>query len=371
MKRWIFALVLCLVAATAGATRISLLTAYPGAEIFQLEGHTGLRIVDDSGSDVVINWGVFDFNAPNFVGRFVAGQTDYFCWPFPTKTFLDEYEREGRMVVEQVLDLDSLQTERLLQAVTLNLQPRNRVYRYNYVLDNCATRPMALIEEAVGRQLLSDSLTSKTFRNEMRRFHKDYPWYQFGIDLALGRNLDRPILERQAAFAPLTLMLQIGETDIVSDTKVYGRQQWHSTPTPWYLSPLAVAFLVLLLSIWFCLKPAGAKWFDSALFTVQFLTGCVIAYLVFVSTHEATSPNLLLLWLNPLCILGVILPWIKSAGKAEMLYFFVNFALLIILIILSFALRRGMNPAFWPLIVADAVRSMDRFLECRNAIKRS
>lgn len=359
-------------AVQAAAARVSLLTAYPGAEIFQLEGHTALRIVDDAGRDYVVNWGVFDFNTPNFVGRFVVGRTDYLCWPFPTHNFLEEYRREGRMVVEQVLDLDSVQTARLLEAVETNLRPENREYRYNYVLDNCATRPLALIEGAVGRPLLSDSLTTTTFRREMQRFHRDFPWYQFGIDLALGRGLDRPVSVRQTAFAPVTLMLQLGETDIVAgDPIVYSRQLLRHEPTPWYLTPMAAALAILLLSIGACFFPKAGKWFDSVLFSVQFLGGCVIAFLVFVSTHEATSPNLLLLWLNPMCLLGVVLPWIKSARKAEIWYFFANFALLIVLVVLAPALGRGMNAAFWPLIAADAVRSIDRIRKCRNTIKCS
>ncbi len=355
----IVALLTIFFALSAQGTRVSLLTAYPGAKVFQLEGHTALRIIDDQKRDFVVNWGVFDFNSPNFLARFVAGKTDYMCWPFPTRYFMEEYRQEGRLVVEQVLDLDSVQTERLLASVQSNLQPENREYRYNYVLDNCATRPLEIIEKAVGRPLLSDSLTTMSFRSEMKRYHKDFPWYQFGIDLALGRNLDRPLRERQAAFAPMTLMLQLGETDIVKETTAHGKQTLINKPTPWYLTPLAAALLILTLAVVASWYPRFGKWFDTALFSIQFIAGCIIAFLVFISTHEATSPNLLLLWLNPLCILGVILPLIKSAKRAEYLYFFANFALLIVLIILAPALGRGMNVAFWPLIVADILRSVE------------
>ena len=371
-RRAIAAVALCVgVASGADAARVSLLTAYPGAEIFQLEGHTALRIVDDAGRDYVVNWGVFDFNSPNFVARFVAGETDYFCWPFPTDYFLSDYRREGRLVVEQVLDLDSLQTARLIASVEENLKPENRVYRYNYVLDNCATRPLELIEKAVGAPLLSDSLTTMTFRSEMQRFHELFPWYQFGIDLALGRNLDRPISERQAAFAPVTLMLRLGDTDLVKETIPIGRQTLKNQPTPRLLTPVAVAIVVLMLSSVASCFTRFALWFDTLFFAVQFLAGCVITYLVFFSSHEATSPNLLLLWLNPFCLLGAVLPWIKSAKKAEILYFFINFALLIVLSVVAPALGRGMNLAFWPLIAASALRSVDRIIRCRNTTVRS
>ncbi len=55
-----------------GPLRVSLLTCAPGREIYQLEGHTALRLVREAGNgregyDNVVNWGVFDFAAPNFV----------------------------------------------------------------------------------------------------------------------------------------------------------------------------------------------------------------------------------------------------------------------------------------------------------------
>lgn len=357
--------------AMASAARVSLLTALPGTEVFQLEGHTALRITDNDGRDYVVNWGVFDFNSPNFIYRFVVGRTDYLCWAYPTPFFLDSYRREGRMVVEQTLALDSLRTEAVIAMVAENLRPENRTYRYNYVLDNCATRPLAFIEAAAGRRLLSDEPARTSFRAEMQRFHSAYPWYQFGIDLALGRNLDRPISRRMAAFAPVTLMEQLGETDIVSETATYGAQTSHPTPTPWYLTPMAAAVATLILSIVVCFSRRAARWFDSLLFGACFIGGCVLTFLVFVSTHEATSPNLLLLWLNPMCLLGVVLPWTKSAKKVKMCYFFVNFALLITLTVLAPLLGRGMNPAFWPLIAAGAVRSIANIQQCRNAKNHS
>lgn len=347
-------------------TVVSLLTALPGEEIYQLEGHTGLRIRNDQGADMVVNWGVFDFNSPNFVYRFVSGQTDYECWAYPTEYFLNSYEAEGREVVEQVLNLDSVQVQRVIDLVSINLRPENRVYRYNYVLDNCATRPLAVIEQAIGRPLLSDEPANTTFRAEMERYHKNYPWYQFGIDLALGRGLDRPISRREAAFAPVELMEQLAGTDIVAETRSYGKQT--VSHGRWHISPLGLAILLLINALIVSLTGDG-RIFDSLYFGAAALTGLVITFLVFVSTHEASSPNLLLLWLNPFCALGAILPWIKKAKKAEMWYFFANFALLIILAIAAPALGRSMNAAFWLLIATDAVRSIANILKCRNALK--
>ena len=122
------------------APRISLLTARAGAEIYQLEGHSALRIQDPVRGDYVVNWGLFDFAAPNFVYRFVKGETDYMAGATDTRRFLELYRREGREVVEQKLNLSPEEALEVRNLTDINLQPENRSYRYNYVLDTSATR---------------------------------------------------------------------------------------------------------------------------------------------------------------------------------------------------------------------------------------
>lgn len=366
------ALCACLASVLGASPRVSLLTALPGEEVYALEGHTAIRVLDpEAGEDYVVNWGVYDFNAPNFLGRFVAGQTDYVCAAQPTGLFINSYLAEGRRVVEQVLSLDSMQTASLIGLMQTNLHPRNRTYRYNYVKDNCATRPLLLIEAAIGRKLLSDAPASTTFRKEMRRFHRDYPWYQFGIDLALGRGIDNPISIRETAFSPVTLMELMDRSGAVSRTLTYGEQTLRHEPTPRILTPMALALLIFLGAVAVTWFRKGARTYDTLLFGAYFLTGSLLFYLDFFSEHEATSPNILILWLNPLCLLGALLPWIKKAKKAEMSYFFVNFALLLLLALLAPLLGRGMNPAFWPLIAADALRSIANYLTCKKALNRT
>ena len=134
--------------------KVSLLTCRAGANIYELEGHSALRFVKPStGEDIVVNWGLFDFDAPNFVYRFVKGETDYSVGVAPTGYFLRAYDRQGRSVVEQDLNLTPEQIAELQRLVSENLLPENRVYRYNYVLDNCSTRPLRIVEKAMGDTL--------------------------------------------------------------------------------------------------------------------------------------------------------------------------------------------------------------------------
>ena len=52
------------------------MTMGPGDPVWERFGHNAIRIVDASrGTDSVYNWGTFDFAQPNFIGRFMTGNT--------------------------------------------------------------------------------------------------------------------------------------------------------------------------------------------------------------------------------------------------------------------------------------------------------
>lgn len=387
----LFCALRCFMAFAAPDTRddvtISLLTARAGADIYQLEGHTALRIQTPERGDYVVNWGVFDFDAPNFVYRFVKGETDYMAGAASTYRFLAMYQREGRAVVEQTLDLTPDEKARIIDLTDRNLLPANRVYRYNYVLDNCATRPLAIIEQAIGDTLtLGDpelpEVATSTFRNAMRHYHVNYPWYQFGIDLALGSGIDRPISRREVSFAPEALETMLAGakradgSPIVSDTGVMTGVIGESPvlpPTSWWLTPMfwAVVTLIIAAAVSMSQLRMGRMTFFSRLFDTLFyflmgIDGCVTVFLVFISVHEATSPNWLLLWLNPLCFVPVVAVWAKRLEKLLVSYQILNFALLIALLVIFACGVQSPNPAFIPLIAADGVRALSCIITKRR-----
>lgn len=371
------ALLASAVLAVAGETlpRVSLLVASPGAEIYELEGHAGLRIVDSDGSDYTVNWGLFDFNSPGFVYRFVKGETDYSAGVCRTDYFIGGYAFHGRGVKEIPLNLTSQQVEAVKALVWENLKPENRVYRYNYVKDNCSTRPLRIVERAIGDSILLSvpaefAGRQVSFRDVMRRYHCEYPWYQFGIDLALGSGIDHPLTSREFAFAPVLLpemlagSVTAGGAVVAAGDAVdvaVAADSVSPGPTPWYMTPLAAGVLLLVIAVIVTVRDIRgrrlSRWFDCVLFSLYGLMGCVLTFLVFVSVHEATSPNWLLAWLNPFCFIGAWLVWLKSCRKMVLCYHFVNFAVLIMLAMSWPWLGQVGNIAFIPLIAADAMRS--------------
>lgn len=371
--------------------RISIITCHAGKQVYELCGHTAIRVQLGESIDRVINYGMFDFDTPNFVYRFVSGQTDYFVADMPFIYFTENYQRENRQIVEQELNLTPQQARKLIYLLAINLRPENRYYRYNYVKNNCATLPINVIEKAIGQPILFgepqiDGAQEWTFRQEMRHFHKNYPWYQFGIDLALGSGIDYKLSTREKGFAPEALqqMLSIATiTDstgntipLVKQTKILNAGAPNGAQlraTPWIQSPMCASLIIFCIVLSFTIldikRCHTTRWLDSLLFLIFAFMGCVITFLVFKSTHEATSPNWLIVWLNPIAFIPAIGIWLKKCKFMVLCYHFANFVALFLLIIIWNWIEQVANVAFWPLILCSLMRSAS-YIYTNKCVKR-
>jgi len=341
---------------------VSLITCWPGAEVYELCGHEAVRVrginPDGTVTDSVWNYGVFDFAAPNFLYRFVKGETDYMLAAYPTSMFMPEYMAHGRRVVEQDLNLTREETARLVALLREEARPENRTYRYNYVKDNCATRILDRIDEAVGHPVVyPDSVRYGTFRNEMRAYHRDYPWYQFGIDLALGSGIDYPLRGKEEMFVPLEMMSKAAGAHLrdgrplVADTRVLNEGVPDATLGPTHWSVLAVCLLQWRRRVIY--RGVYSLWFS-----ILGLAGCVIAFLVFISEHEATSPNLLVLWLNPLQLIIAAGIWFRRTWRIPVMAMacYNIIVMTVVMIVWPFQTQSA-NPAFFPLMAATLALS--------------
>lgn len=343
---------------------VSLITCYPGEEIYELCGHSAIRIRGE-GIDSVWNYGIFDFSQPNFVYRFVKGETDYKGDAYPFEFFLPEYIYAGRKVVEQDLNLTPEEAEKLHQLLNISVLPENAVYRYNYIKDNCSTRILNQIDSAAGSAIIyPDSIRYGTFRNEMRAYHKNYPWYQFGIDVALGSGLDKKTDSREEMFSPMDMMRNVaaarfsdGRPLVKATRTLYqGRSDVVLPPTPWWLSPLFWSWLVTLVIACVITRNIMTRRLFYPLYSVWFLllglAGCLVAFLVFISVHESTSPNVLILWLNPCQLLFAISAGWSRLRILSLTMAYYNIFVVGLLLLFTPWLTQSFNAAFFPLMIS-------------------
>lgn len=299
--------------------RFSLLTCAPGTEIYSLFGHTAIRYENYTRRiDVVFNYGMFSFNTPNFIFRFVAGETDYQLGITPYSYFEAEYAMRGSSVYQQVLNLTQSEKERLLTILENNYLPENRIYRYSYFYDNCTTRARDKIEECIeGKVVYPDSLSGKSYRSIVHEFTAGSPWDELGIDLCLGAEADKEINKRQQMFSPFYMKYYASNAYIVDaggirrplildETKIVDVEPEEVQPG-FILSPLMCGALFLAL----CVVMAWGQWktqriwwgWDIVLYGLQGLAGCIIAFLFFFSVHPTVGSNWLLILFNPIPLL--------------------------------------------------------------------
>ena len=126
--------------------RVSLVTCSPGTAVYEVYGHTALRVeIPTKGVDLAINYGLFSFEAPNFIWRFIKGETDYVVGTIGYPIFEREYTSRGSTVTLQTLNLSGEEKVALVQLLDRNLRPENREYRYNFLYNNCSNKAAALL----------------------------------------------------------------------------------------------------------------------------------------------------------------------------------------------------------------------------------
>jgi hypothetical protein len=305
---------------------VSILTCNPGDEVYSMYGHTAIRVNDpEQRIDVVFNYGVFSFDSPDFVYRFARGQTDYMMIGERFNSFMAEYTEEQRGVYEQFLNLSPEGKDELFEALLTNALPENRVYRYNFFMDNCATRVRDMIVQHAGATIhFPESHPNETYRQLIKQFHHSFRWIDLGIDLLVGKKADVPVSSYGQMFLPEFLGYEFGSAEatidgkterLVSQTRIlldYANAKQKSD-FPWPTAVFALLFLVVVaLSVVALVRKRKADWLDYWIFGLSGLAGFTIGWFTLFSEHPAMSPNFNLLWAFPPNLLFAIIWKVKK-----------------------------------------------------------
>ena len=294
-------------------SRISLLTCTPGNELYARYGHTALRVYDEANDiDIVFNYGIFNFNTDHFYWKFVRGETWYELGAEPYLWFMYEYNHDHRPVYEQVLNLTQAQREAIWEALVINYKPENREYLYNFVFDNCATRPYWLIAKALGEPISSDYTgnTGTAYRAFIRHYTGPLSWSNAGINLLFGPKADKPMTSDQRLFLPEELMLFLQQAHLTNGEPLVSQSEigtFTIARTPWYASwpfGLAVYFvLICLISLWDRKRGRWSWGIEIAAGIPYLLLLIIVTFLTFFSCHPLVGFGwrLLILPLTHLC----------------------------------------------------------------------
>lgn len=299
---------------------IAVYTYGPGDEVFERFGHIALAVADArTGEDLAFNWGMFDFNQPNFLGRFLTGDTKYWMAGYSTYAFNAAYQAQNRTIRKQVLNLSPAERGALYDLLSWNAQEQNKFYRYDYYNDNCSTRVRDALDWALGgalRPALDRVSGHHTWRDETARITADNLPVYAGIQIALGRNADAHLTQWQLAFLPEYLARDLaavpvaGRSLVTTDTVLFTAQRPPmSANAPDRILP------ALLLGLGLAALVVGVAWLSGAALTlvglVWYLLGGVLGTaLLLAGTVTKHVPymgsNMSLTALSPLLLLAAV-----------------------------------------------------------------
>jgi len=339
------------------SAQVSFLAAQPSSEeSYTLYGHAGLRVYDRLQEiDVTFNYGIFDFSE-DFTLRYLQGRTDYIVLPIATELFA-----------------------RIWSLLLENIQPENRVYRYNAFRNNCSTRPLDLYletltplrsekggadsvrfaftsgDDALFRQLFPgvspSALPPLTWRQAINELEASSPWLVLGTDLAMGPELDQPMSIRDRFFIPMQAaallpLLSVGNERLPENawvrpaltTRSYGKLQ-RIEPASFSLTQPSVVFtLVLILSGGIFVYRRKGKPVPGAIEFILYLgaglAGSLLTFITFFSEHPMVSPNWNLLALHPgYLLLALLMPF---GAKTQRIRYVIHAVCFVALIALPF-----------------------------------
>lgn len=318
------------------ALQISILTCAPGEDVYTAWGHTAIRIIDSSKqTDIVYNFGTFDFDTPNFLLEFIKGNLNYFLSADNFQNFILEYQYYGRSIKEQVLVLSDVEKINWQNALLKNLEGNNRYYLYNFITDNCTTRVKDGFYQFANTQVPPSNI--KSFRAHVVEapYQQGIPWIGLGIDVLLGAVSDQAPTALQAGFLPDLFFEQLAaQTSHIEST-----QNYEFTKTVPVKPTDPVYYIIGLIMVYLFIGKWNARWtvitakiIDVSLLFIFGLGGLLLVYMSVFSKHTACHNNFNIAWIHPFYFIALIFYFIKPiwAGYLGRLFMTATIGLILI-----------------------------------------
>ncbi|BDD05332.1 lipoprotein N-acyltransferase Lnb domain-containing protein [Aureibacter tunicatorum] len=352
--------------------KLSILTCESGPALYEAFGHSTFRIKDPKlGIDKIYNYGVFDFNAPNFYVKFCQGKMDYMLGTSATSRYFRMYKYHNQGIREQILNLGHDDVKKVYAYLENNAKDENKFYRYDFFFDNCATKLKVVLEEAIPDKkfIFPQENNELTFRDLIDSQLAYNSWGDFGIDIALGSVIDTLALPENYAFLPLHLEATIAQASIIDNNQPQALVASSKTLLPYnqferkdaFFKPIHLTLIILIIT---CLvfyfeakKEKYFAWYDRIFFSIIGLVGLLVTVLWFGTEHTATYWNYNILWANPTHLLVIPILTNKKFARIVRLHFIFWGLVAVAVLAFGWLMPQNFHIAFYPLILAIALRS--------------
>ena len=301
--------------------KIYLLTCTPGTEVWSKYGHTGIRVCDPARKmDIVFNYGIFSLMEKGFYLKFIQGETYYQLGIESYSYFVKFYSKIGRKTYLQELNLTQTQKQSVFDALLINYQPENRYYLYNFVFDNCATRPYHLLKQALQDTIIStyQGYLNQPFRSTITHYTGPYSWVDLGINLVFGPKADQPMNNEQRLFLPEELMFYLSQAHLTDGTPLVIRENiapFQVAPVPRYkdcrLGLACFALFMIIISWWDRKRHKLSWWIDAILCVVYLILLTIVIFLTFFSVHPLVGFSWRLIMLPLIHLCARLIYWLR------------------------------------------------------------
>jgi hypothetical protein len=363
---------------------ISVLTLGPWqGETFTAFGHSAFRVHDPVNKiDAAFNYGVFDFDQPNFYLNFARGNNLYMLGVSNYPDFEYSYIYNNRYIHQQILNLTHAQKQKLFDFLAWNAQPENRQYLYDYFYDNCATKIPEVMLKVFGDSVVFDGSYIKTnysFRDLTDLYLEEQPWGDLGIDIGLGLPTDKKATPYEYMFLPdfvesgfahATIGANGQREPLVKETNIV----YNSHPeenAAGFFSPLIVFSFFLFLAVFISYRDLSRRkvsmYFDGIVFSVVGLLGVCLVLLWTATNHQAAAKNFNLLWALPTHVVAVF-AFGRQPRWLEKYFLFVTLLTGLLLICWPL-LPQKMNYSLIPLVIAIGLRAYTQYRVRRQVMR--
>ncbi len=350
---------------------ISIITCGPfQGELYSAFGHSAVRILDpELNIDYAFNYGVFDFDQPNFYLNFARGRNDYLLAVYNFADFKGPYLRDDRYIHEQILQLTQDQKQKIFDFLIWNAQSENRAYRYDYFYNNCSSKIRDVFADVFKDQIQFDGSfikTNYTIRDLTDIYLQQQPWGDLGIDICLGLPMDKKATPYEYMFLPDYLESSfdhatLNGAPIVKQKIAVYESVREPTTFHWYHPWIVWGIIFLLVSLlsyrdW--KRKKLMKWFDITLFGIFGLLGWLLLILWIATDHKAAANNFNLLWAIPFHLFAAVALFKKSIPAWVHTYFLVVVVITALLLGSWVLLPQQMNSHLLPLVSIILMRGL-------------
>lgn len=350
-------------------SKIYIIVCSPGDELYQAFGHSAFWIIDTTTRvNLIYHYGTFNYADPNFYTKFIRGKLDYMLAAESYPAFMNEYSTDGRDVWKLELNLNTDKKNELYSYLKWKSLDANKYYKYDFFMDNCATRVRDVIEKIYGDSLVYENNfdIKTTYRKSIKPYLQAKPWTRFGINLLLGLPADKKLNFYSAMYLPYyidsvysianlnfdnTTQKLVTERSemIVSNYKIGKRPFFNPTYLFWFL----FVFILALTFIEFRKK----KVYKAVNFTYFLITGIVsilLLFMWFLTDHTPTKWNLNLIWAFPTHIVFAFL-YLKN-NKIVSKYLLITGIVSVLLVITYPVFPQQFDIAMIPFFLAFGIR---------------